>query len=88
MNNEEVVSKAITAADTLASAGKLNPQQANKFLDYVVDESVLRGQVRIERVKSETWEINKLGIGNRVAMAWTEARIRAFGVGSPPRRCP
>lgn len=74
MNNEEVVSKAITAADTLASAGKLNPQQANKFLDYVVDESVLKGQVRIERVKSETWEINKLGIGNRVAMAWTEGQ--------------
>jgi hypothetical protein len=42
LNNQELVEKAAIVADTLSTAGKLNPAQSDKFIDYVVDESVGR----------------------------------------------
>lgn len=42
ISNEALVEKAVIVADDLASAGKLNPAQADKFIDYVVDETILK----------------------------------------------
>lgn len=74
MTNEELVliQKAITAANVLVSAGKLNPVQATKFLDYVIDTTVMKNNVRVVRFKNEKMEINKLDIGNRVMFPGTE----------------
>ncbi len=68
------VEKAIIATDALASAGKLNPQQADKFIDYVIDQSMLKNNARIVRFNPEQMEINKIGIGRRVAMPAAEAQ--------------
>lgn len=74
LSNEELalVQKAITAANVLVSAGKLNPLQATKFLDYVIDTTVMKNNVRIVRFRNEKMEINKLDIGNRVMFPGTE----------------
>lgn len=69
----ENVQKAITAAEALATAGKLQPVQANAFIDRVYDLTSIKG-VRTERFRNERMEIDKIGVGKRVAMAFTEAQ--------------
>ena len=61
LTNEELVEKAVITTDALAAAGKLNPAQSEKFLDYVVDETVLKNNARIVRFRNETLEIDKIG---------------------------
>jgi hypothetical protein len=73
MNNQEFLDRAaITTAD-IVSAGKLNPEQANRFIDYVMDESVLKGMTRLVRFRPDQLDIDKIGVGNRVAVPKAEA---------------
>lgn len=72
LTNEELIQKAITAAEALATSGKLNPAQADKFIDYVVDESVMKDNARIVRFRNEELHIDKIGIGKRVMYPATE----------------
>lgn len=74
LSNEELVEKAVITTDAIASAGKLNPQQANKFIDYVFDLSGLKNSARTIRFDPETLEINKIGVGNRLAVPKAEAQ--------------
>ncbi len=71
--NEELVQKAVIVADDLASAGKLNPAQSDKFIDYVIDETVLKNNARTVRFRNESLEIDKIGIGTRAAVPKSEA---------------
>ena len=73
MSNEELIRKATITADVIAAQGKLNPEQAEKFIDYVVDETKLKDHVRIVRFNPEQLNIEKIAVGNRVAMPKTEA---------------
>lgn len=73
VTNEELVEKTITAANTLASSGKLNPKQADRFLDYVFDETVLSKVVRQVRFTNESMDIDKIGVGQRVTVPAAEA---------------
>jgi len=70
----ERVKKALIATDALASAGKLNPDQTDKFIDYIVDQSMLKNNARVVRFRAEQLEIHKLGLAKRVAMPASEAR--------------
>jgi len=72
--DKDRVQKALIAADALAAAGKLNPEQADKFIDYIIDQSMMKNNARVVRFKPETMEINKLGLAKRVAMPAAEAR--------------
>jgi len=74
ISNEELVQKAVITTDALATAGKLNAAQSDKFIDYVVDESVLKDNARIVRFRNEDLEIDKIGIGRRMAFPKTEAQ--------------
>ncbi len=74
ISNAELVKKAVMTTDLLAASGKLNPAQADKFIDYVIDETVLRKNARIIRFRNESLEIDKIGIGRRVAYPKTEAQ--------------
>ncbi len=71
--NEELVQKAVITADALAAAGKLNPAQSDKFIDYVVDESILKDNARVVRFRNEDLDIDKIGIGKRAAVPKSEA---------------
>jgi hypothetical protein len=72
VTNEELVQKAVNTTDVIASAGRLNAKQSDKFIDYVVDMSGLKGNARIVRVNTD-WEVDKIGIGTRVAVPKAEA---------------
>lgn len=72
-SSEDIVNKAITAADNLSSAGKLNPTQARTFLDYVVDETIWKSHARVVQVDS-SFEISKIGVGKRALMPATEGQ--------------
>lgn len=74
--NEELVRKAvITAADALAVQGKLNPVQADQFLDYIVQETVLKDgeNARVIKFSGESMIIDKIGLGKRAAVPAEEA---------------
>lgn len=80
MTNEEllaqakaIIEKSLISTTDLASAGKLNPEQAERFIDYVIDVTELANNVRVARFKPETMEINKLGVGRRVTVLAAEA---------------
>lgn len=73
ISNEELVQKAVITADALASAGKLNPAQSDRFIDFIIDETVLRNNARVVRFRNESLEIDKIGIGKRMAMPKAEA---------------
>lgn len=74
ISNEELVQKAVITADALATSGKLNPAQSNRFIDYVVDETALKDNARIVRFRNESLEIDKIGVGSRLAVPKSEAR--------------
>ena len=72
--NEELVNKAVITADALATQGKLKPAQSDKFIDYVIDETVLKNNARTVRFRNEELEIDKIGIGKRAAVPKAEAK--------------
>ncbi len=73
MTNEELVRKAVIATDALASQGKLNTAQSDKFIDYVIDVTGLKNNARVVRFRNEDLNIDKIGVGKRVAMPAAEA---------------
>lgn len=73
MTNKELVQKAIITTDQLAAAGKLNPAQADKFIDLVIDVTGLSGNVRIARFRNDQLDIDKINVGKRVALPKSEA---------------
>jgi len=73
MSNKELIEKATITTDALAAAGLLNPEQSNKFLDYVIDETTMKGMCRIVRFKSSQMLIEKINVANRVAVPKAEA---------------
>jgi hypothetical protein len=78
MTNEELVRKAVITTDALASSGKLNPAQSDRFIDYVVDQSVLKNNARTVRFRNESLDIDKIGIGRRMALPKAEAQDPAL----------
>jgi hypothetical protein len=74
ISNEELVQKAVITADALASSGKLNTAQSNRFIDYVIDETALKDNARIIRFRNEDLDIDKIGVGTRLAVPKSEAR--------------
>lgn len=73
VSNEELVQKAVITADAIASSGKLNPAQSDRFIDYVIQETVLKDNARVVRFRNESLEIDKIGIGRRAAVPKAEA---------------
>ena len=71
---KELVEKSIISTSDLASAGKLNPEQANKFIDFVIDITQLKGNARVVRFRPETLDIDKIGVGQRVTVPKVEAQ--------------
>jgi hypothetical protein len=73
LTNEEIVEKAVVTTDALASAGKLSPVQSDQFIDFVIDVTMLKNNVRVVRFRSETMQIDKIGVGSRVTVPKAEA---------------
>jgi hypothetical protein len=73
---EEILSKAnevTTGVVGNASGGLLNAAQANRFIDFVVDQSVLMQNSRVVRMRTPSMDIDKLSVGTRLLAKATEA---------------
>ncbi|MFQ6098052.1 MAG: phage major capsid protein, partial [Armatimonadota bacterium] len=71
MGIDELLEKAIDTSD-LGSGGLLNTEQANKFIDFVVDESVMIKDARVIRMKSPVTQVDKVATTGRVSQPKTE----------------
>ena len=67
---QKVVETSVIGA---GDGGILNAVQANKFLDYVFDQSVLMKTARVIRMNAPTMDIDKVDIGQRIMRKATEA---------------
>jgi len=56
-----------------AGSGLLLPEQADTFIDYMWDATVLGSQVRSIRMRSTEMEIDKIGVGKRLLRGAVEA---------------
>jgi len=62
-----------TSADDAARGGLLKPEQANRFIDYMFDATVVTKVARTIRMRSDIQEIDKIGVGERILKVATEA---------------
>lgn len=59
-------------------AGLLYPDQANRFLDYMWDATILAKSARTIRMRSNTTEIDRLAVGQRIMTVATEDNPRDY----------
>lgn len=86
MTNEELILKARIETSAIATAGKLNPEQANQFITYLYDMTMLKGSARLVRFTNESMQIDKLAVHTRVAVPKVEARSVQLRRGVTPSR--
>lgn len=66
MNNAEIIKKADIALADLTTAGRLNPEQADRFIQVMIDEPTILKQVRTKAMNAPEMKINKIGFGSRI----------------------
>jgi hypothetical protein len=72
-STKELLEKVVNTTTIGAGGGGImNPRQANRFLDFVVDQSVLIRDARVIRMAEPTMEIDKVNIGQRIMRKATE----------------
>lgn len=72
--SNELLEKVIRTTEVgSGSGGLLNAEQSNRFIDYMWDSTVLGGQVRTIRMRSNTVDIDKIGVGERLMRVASEA---------------
>ena len=54
------------------TGGLLNPEQSARFLDYMFDATVIGKVARTVRMKSDTTEIDRMGVGEKLMKLATE----------------
>ena len=68
LSNQEILEKATITTNEIATAGRLNDAQADAFIDFVIDVTGLQGRVRVVRFRNDKLDIDKIGVGKRVAV--------------------
>ncbi len=66
ITNEELLSKSAVTSNTFATRIGLSTEDADRFIDYIIDASFLKDNARVERMKSNTKKLVRLGIGEEV----------------------
>ena len=56
-----------------SKGGLLNPEQSARFLDYIFDATVIGKVARTVRMKSDTTEIDRMSVGEKLMKLATEA---------------
>lgn len=73
---QEILSKADEVTTSVVnndSGGLMKPAQSNRFIDFVVDQSVLMQNSRVVRMRTPQMEIDKTSVGTRLLAKATEA---------------
>lgn len=73
MSNDLLEKVISTSTVSEGSGGLLLPDQANRFIDYMWDSTVLLQDARTIRMRSDTTEIDKIGVGTKLVRLATEA---------------
>lgn len=63
----------LALSDLTTNGGILSPEQANQFIDFVVEEPTILQQVRQIRMNSPEVKINRLGFDSRIMRAARQA---------------
>lgn len=71
IGNRELLSKAAIESGSFTGGIGLSIEEADTFIDYMIAESSLMKNARIERMASATKKIYKLGIGSKVLVPAT-----------------
>jgi hypothetical protein len=72
--SNELFEKVIRTTEVAAgSGGLLNAEQSDRFIDYMWDATTLASEGRKIRMKANTLDIDKIGVGQRLARLATEA---------------
>lgn len=73
MDTSELLQKVVdTTLVGSGGGGILNPEQADRFIDYMVDNGVLTKEARVVRMNAPVREIDRIGLGTRLARLATE----------------
>lgn len=73
MDNNELLQKVIdTTLIGSGGGGILAPEQADRFIDYMIDQTVLVKECRVVRMNAPTREVDKIAVGTRIARKATE----------------
>ncbi len=72
MNNQELIQKADLALGDLATAGKLNDEQTDRFIRKLMDTPTMLQNCRTVTMNSPQRKINKIGFGSRMLRAGTQ----------------
>ncbi len=72
LTNEELIQKAVITTASIAASGALSPEQADAFISLVVDLTGLSG-MRVVRFRQASFDVDKLDLRARVAVAKAEA---------------
>ena len=67
---------------TNSGTGLLYPDQANRFLDYMWDATILAKSARTIRMRSNTTEIDRVSVGQRIMTVATEELPRDYAQGT------
>jgi HK97 family phage major capsid protein len=71
--SNELLQKVIDTTEVGAGGGGLlKPEQSNRFIDYMFDATILTRAARTIRMRSDTAEIDKVGVGERLMVVATE----------------
>lgn len=70
----DILEKVVTTTSVGAgNGGLLTPEQSNRFIDYMWDATVLAKQSRTIRMRSDTVDLDKVGVGTKLVRLATEA---------------
>lgn len=83
-DNRTIIEKADLALGDLASGGELEPAQAKKYIQLLIQESVLLKMARVKPMKSKTENLDKIRFGTRIMKPGVEATALAAGDRSAP----
>jgi len=82
--NQDLIQKADLALADLATAGKLNPEQTDRFIRTLIDQPTLLNQVRTVAMGAPQMKINKIGFGSRILQPAVSATALSSGSRAKP----
>lgn len=73
MENSQIIKKADIALSDLATAGRLNPEQTDRFIRKLLDQPTILQASRAVAMGAPEMKINKIGFGSRILRAGVQS---------------
>jgi hypothetical protein len=84
MNNQEIIKKADMVLSDLATAGRLNPEQTDRFIRVLMESPTILQNCRTVAMNAPTMKLNKLGFGSRILQPAVSATALISSARSKP----